>query len=124
MPSPTSPSTPQLGGKAGVILLLVTVLAFVGESQFTQVWSILSIDHLYPDYLSTVCRDRFALSPTFLHIVCCALVFSGRRRLMTTFQLPRALVFSNYIPSSPSLPHSYYKIFYCGYPSRPTDSHF
>lgn len=43
MSSTTSSVTPQLGGLAGVALFLVTVLAFVAESQLTQVWNFLPL---------------------------------------------------------------------------------
>ena len=62
----------QLGGQIAVLIFIVTLLAFVTETQFTQVLAILppTPKYLRPSKLYTVCPDIFGLSAALLPIVC------------------------------------------------------
>jgi len=63
-------SSPHLGGKSAVILFVVSIIAFVVESQLTQVrapfYSIGSASHLI---VYTVCAKHPSLSATILSLV-------------------------------------------------------
>lgn len=95
--------SPHVGGNATIFLFIVTLLAFVTETQLTQV---LVIWHpiLFRSNFRIVCSDVARFQAAIFHIVSTAVGFISFGRLKLSLQLHRAFILCFIIPIAYPVP--------------------